>query len=463
MKNLVRGALGVACLVGVLSGGYLLSLWPQGTGQVRLERLPGPAVVVRDGWGIPHIWASSPEAALFAMGYAHAQDRLWQMELLRRAAWGELSGIAGEPASPLDVLHRRLGFYRQALALRPSLAGEGELLAAYAHGITAYLRAHPTRLPPEFLVARLRPAFWKVEDVLAVGAMLEWLALPCSLRTRIWLEVSPGGGSLPPGLRHFVSPIQLSCTYDREVGEFVLSWGRQFPHPWVETGLMVDNGPFRRGWVIPGWPVPWIVTTREGVWGKPSPHADPWREESVEGWGVVLEFLTESPDGPCDTVWVNGPATAVSPSQRGRWWVTAGSPSFSVHSVAEGLGAWWGPLGSSTAPGCTASSPLSGHGRHVKLEPPIRFRLLDLLAGSRRTTLSFGIDGHAEPGQDVAPAVVVWWEKGSVRVGTSSGQSGVLGNPHFGVRRLRIPQDLVQRDLRVPSFSKGCALVPLGS
>src|SRR5574341_1135444 len=98
VRRIATGAL-LAAAAAVLAGGYVLRRpVPRGKGKVRLEGLRGSAEIIRDRWGVPHIYASNIEDVAFAVGYAQAQDRLWQMEVNRRAASGTLSELLGEQA-----------------------------------------------------------------------------------------------------------------------------------------------------------------------------------------------------------------------------------------------------------------------------------------------------------------------------------------------------------------------------
>ncbi|MBN1425705.1 penicillin acylase family protein [Candidatus Fermentibacteria bacterium] len=475
------------CLLVLIALGYLLSLWPQGRGVTRLERLPGPAVLIRDGLGVPCICADSPEAGLFSMGYAHAQDRLWQMEILRRAAWGELTRVVGDSALPLDALHRRIGFYRQALDLRPRLAEEATLLRAYAWGISAYLRAHPTRLPPEFLAARLRPALWQMEDVLAIGAMIEWLALPCSLRTQgIPGEIMVGSqplslASLPSGLRSFLMPILIETGQDADAVRCGLIWGAQIPQPWLETAVIMPQGQLVRGWSIPGWPLPHVAARTGELAVARQSGVNPWNRASMDGWRGVLEFLHDTPEGPCDTVRVSATRSAVSVANDGQWWVTQGSPRFTSSTIRDGIGLWGSARsGNGLLPGYDiwpgdhraepwhTPAPAKTNGAQC-LHPlcPVPFRLLDMVT---RSTAGIGgahrpVECEIPPGERCAPlAGLVEWRRGEVRGVFMFGQSGVLFNRHRRDQyRAWSKGLLLPRDMRFPDFTHGCALVPLSS
>lgn len=154
----------------------LALLWaslPALDGQVTAPGVTAPVEVLRDRWGVPHIRAASPADAYFALGYVHAQDRLWQMELRRRVAQGRLSEILGRSALPVDRLLRTLGLYRGAQAAVPGLADEERrYLEAYAAGVNAYLAGRRWTLPPEFLLLWHTPEPWTVADSLVLTRLM---------------------------------------------------------------------------------------------------------------------------------------------------------------------------------------------------------------------------------------------------------------------------------------------------
>ena len=127
--------------------------------------LDGSAQIIRDRWGIPHITASSIHDLLFAQGWVHAQDRLWQMETLRRLSQGRVSEVAGPSTLGLDWLCRMSGMpaMRQRVVDGIS-AKEREWCQAYADGVNACAAAMGRRLPLEMRRLRLVPAPWTVED-----------------------------------------------------------------------------------------------------------------------------------------------------------------------------------------------------------------------------------------------------------------------------------------------------------
>jgi penicillin amidase len=139
--------------------------------------LSAPVEVLIDTSGVPHLYARTPEDLLFAQGYVHARDRLWQMELNRRIARGTLAQIFGAPALEADRFLRRLGFTRQAARDHGALAPDfRRLLQAYSAGVNAYASRH--RRPLEFALLRTTPAAWQPTDTLAFGRYMAWTQTP---------------------------------------------------------------------------------------------------------------------------------------------------------------------------------------------------------------------------------------------------------------------------------------------
>jgi penicillin G amidase len=132
--------------------------------------LQAPAEVFRDAQGVPHLRARSLDDLVFAQGYVTAQDRLWQMDLSRRLAEGELSEILGERVLAVDIENRRLGFLQVAERGIQELDGESYRVAnAYAQGVNAFILTHQDRLPIEFTILGYKPRLWSPADSLGVA------------------------------------------------------------------------------------------------------------------------------------------------------------------------------------------------------------------------------------------------------------------------------------------------------
>ena len=139
--------------------------------------LAQPVEVLIDGSGVPHVYARSAADLLFAQGYVHARDRLWQMELNRRVSRGTLAQLFGAAALEADRFLRRLGFARQAAGDLAAMTPQSRaLLEAYSAGVNAYVARH--RRPLEFTLLRARPGAWQPTDTLAFGRYMAWTQTP---------------------------------------------------------------------------------------------------------------------------------------------------------------------------------------------------------------------------------------------------------------------------------------------
>ncbi|MEO7598375.1 MAG: penicillin acylase family protein [Opitutus sp.] len=178
----VRRARGIAGIIGLL---LLLAavavFWfyrqlhaslPQLEGTLNLAGLSAPVTVLRDGLGVPTIRGGTRSDVARALGFLHAQDRFFQMDLLRRRAAGELAELFGKVALPLDRAtkpHRFRTLAQQVVVNLP--AQDRELLEAYAAGVNAGVNALGQK-PFEYLLVRAKPTEWKPEDsALIVYAM----------------------------------------------------------------------------------------------------------------------------------------------------------------------------------------------------------------------------------------------------------------------------------------------------
>ncbi len=164
----------VATLICAAAYLYLRQSLPQLEGEVRAPELSAPVEVLRDAYGIPHIYAASQPDAVYALGYVHAQDRLWQMEMNRRIGAGRLAEVLGPAALDTDRFLRTVGVRRSAQANLARLDPEArELLAAYASGVNAFLAGNPV-LPVEFHLMGIRPEPWSPIDSIVWVKMMAW-------------------------------------------------------------------------------------------------------------------------------------------------------------------------------------------------------------------------------------------------------------------------------------------------
>ena len=151
---------------------------PQTRGEIRLSGLQAPVQVYRDSYHIPHVLAENEHDLFFAQGFVTAQDRLWQMDLWRRAAEGKLSEIFGRSTLKSDSLMLIVGIGRTARRIVPGLSPQSiAVYQAYTDGVNACIEENISHLPIEFLVLDYKPSEWRIEDCVAIS---RWLALNSS-------------------------------------------------------------------------------------------------------------------------------------------------------------------------------------------------------------------------------------------------------------------------------------------
>ncbi|NMO13492.1 penicillin acylase family protein [Pyxidicoccus fallax] len=145
--------------------------WPRAQGTLQLQGLHGPVEVLRDTWGVPHIFARDEHDLFFAQGYVQAQDRLWQIEFGRLVGNGLLASVLGPRLVPMDHLMRTLGLRRMAEQGLSSVSPQAmDILEAYSAGVNARIANEP--LPLEFTILGHSPAPWKPVDTLLRGNLL---------------------------------------------------------------------------------------------------------------------------------------------------------------------------------------------------------------------------------------------------------------------------------------------------
>ncbi len=174
----------IVLVVGLIGFGYgfftVRRPWPRTDGTIQVDGLEALVTIIRDSWGIPHIYASNSHDLFFAQGYVHAQDRFWQMEFWRRQGSGRLSEILGESTLEIDRFLRTVGWHRTA-AEELERMDEEELavLEAYAEGVNAYISTHRGRLGLEFTMlgltgVKFEPEPWTLLNTLTWAKAMAW-------------------------------------------------------------------------------------------------------------------------------------------------------------------------------------------------------------------------------------------------------------------------------------------------
>lgn len=206
--RLAVGLIVALVLAVVLVWYFAIRSVPDYNASFSVEGIAAPVEIVRSTENVPHIFGQSDEDAFFALGFAHAQDRLFQMTVLRRAAQGRLSEINGPSTFALDDLVRRLELYRRAATSVEAQSPETlAALKSYSAGVNEWVRQVNERAmgrgAPEFFLFKEQFAYWQPADSLAI---LKLLAIGASksvreevLRARLSLAWPEHGPELLPG------------------------------------------------------------------------------------------------------------------------------------------------------------------------------------------------------------------------------------------------------------------------
>ncbi len=164
-----------ACLFLLVTGAYfwIRGSLPQLAGNIQMEGLHEQVNIVRDESGLVTIKAQNPHDAYKALGFVHAQDRLWQMDFMRRAGAGRLSEVVGEATLGIDRFMRTLGFHDLVVANYEKLPPKVQsAFIAYSAGVNEYINNHSSTLSPEFHLLNYQPEEWKPTDSLLWGRLM---------------------------------------------------------------------------------------------------------------------------------------------------------------------------------------------------------------------------------------------------------------------------------------------------
>jgi len=178
-RVLLKALLAVAVLLGALAlgaYGYLRRSLPQIEGTITVSGLSAPVDIIRDADSVTHVFGATKRDTYFGLGYAHAQDRLWQMEFQRRVGHGRLSEVFGAATLSTDRFLRTLGTGRAARSAWVSVDAQTKAeVNAYVAGVNAFISTHHgSQLPPEFTILRFEPEPWTGPDVLVWVKMMAW-------------------------------------------------------------------------------------------------------------------------------------------------------------------------------------------------------------------------------------------------------------------------------------------------
>ena len=315
-------------LLGLVIGYYFLSRsLPDYTEDFTLAGVSAPVEIVRNNANVPNIFGATDEDVYFALGFAHAQDRLWQMTQLRRTAQGRLSEIFGQRTVRIDEILRRYDIY--GLALKSADAQDAptkRALAAYANGVNAWIGQVNSgargRGAPEFFLFEPEIAVWQPADSIAI---LKLMALQQSThmtseirraraslllsdaRVRDLLPDDPGPGiaalpdyaDLVPGVLPGADPVRLadlplSPFPQADMGGASNAWAAA-PDRSAAGGTLLANDPHLDFTTPSVWYLARLQLASGGVIGATIPGVPAillGRSEAV-GWGLTSSYLDD--------------------------------------------------------------------------------------------------------------------------------------------------------------------------
>lgn len=182
MSKPLKVAIGISVSLLVIITAIILFLrhlvtksFPTTEGSIEVSGVQRVVSIYRDELGVPHILAENEHDMFFAAGYVHAQDRLWEMDMIRRTAQGRLSEILGEMTVEFDKLFRIIGIARTAAEIEKHLQPDSRRsLKSYASGVNAFLEQNSHKLPIEFDMLNYRPEQWEPVHSILVARMMAW-------------------------------------------------------------------------------------------------------------------------------------------------------------------------------------------------------------------------------------------------------------------------------------------------
>ncbi|SEN43775.1 penicillin amidase [Gemmobacter aquatilis] len=327
LLRIFTGLIGLALLATLISYWFLSRSLPDYDEDFTLQGLNAPVEIVRNNDNVPHIFGKTDADVFYALGFAHAQDRLWQMTMLRRTAQGRLSEVFGTRTVKIDELMRRYDLYthaRESVAVQD--AETQAALEAYASGVNAWIEqvnlGARGRGAPEFFFFSNEIAAWQPADSLAI---LKLMALQVSgqlgdevLRARMSLLLpdarlrdilpdDPGSGiaalpdyaSLVPGVSPSAAPLRiaqdvLSPFPRRETAGASNAWAAA-PSRSAAGGSLLANDP-HLGFTAPSiWYLARLELQSGGVIGATIPGVPTiliGRSEAL-GWGLTTAYLDD--------------------------------------------------------------------------------------------------------------------------------------------------------------------------
>lgn len=202
--KIIIGTLAVIVIVGVAFAIFfrhqITKSFPQYSGTAHVSVLNDIVIIYRDEYAVPLIEARNEQDLMVALGYAHAQDRLWQMDIQRRVGEGRLSEVFGTVTLPFDRMFRIIGIRRVSEEIEQSITREShDRLAWYAAGVNAFIESTKGKYPIEFDMLGYDPEPWKPVHSIMIGRLMAW-----ELNLSWWTDLTLGAIAERVGLEKAV-------------------------------------------------------------------------------------------------------------------------------------------------------------------------------------------------------------------------------------------------------------------
>jgi penicillin amidase len=344
---------------------------PQLDGSAPLPGLSAPVTVTRDRHGVPTIEASNDADLYLAQGYVTAQDRLWQLDISRRFAAGEIAEVLGPEFIAHDREQRILLLRaRSEHAVQELSPRDRGFLEAYARGVNAYIDSRRARLPLEFRLLRYSPRPWTPADTLVIYANMvkelnhysAWVALA---RERVLAKVGPelaaemypvtSPGDHPPG-QDFPRPARSSPPPAMNPGDWPASAAGAMAPTWAENLRAGSND--------------WVISGAHTVSGKPLLSNDPHLGHQMPS--LWYEAHLKSPEVDVAGVTLPGaPTVILGHNQRIAWGFTNIGPTVEDVFVER-----FNEQGEYQAPGGWRAPQREREVIHVKGEPDVQMEVV---------------------------------------------------------------------------------------
>lgn len=276
MKKSTKITIGILSTIIVLIVGFFLisyfllkSYVPDYDGEVETSHINNNITIYRDSLGVPFIVTEEETDAAFALGYLHAQERMFQMDLARRAGEGRLSEVLGTKTIPYDKMFKVLRLKETVEDVYPKIASEGrEILKAYSDGVNFYLDENDGKYSVEFDVLGYQPEKWKPEHSLLIAKLMAF-----ELNLSWWSDIA---------ISHLLQKFDANKVKDiipdyPENAPLIIPPGLHSA-PQVSLDLIKTDRDFRKFMGFVGTHIGsnnWVVNSKKSISGKPLIANDP--------------------------------------------------------------------------------------------------------------------------------------------------------------------------------------------